>query len=110
MTSMARACTGPAVSATPPSPAPSCITPHSADKLIADLARQNPKEVTIVALGPLTVLAAALDREPELPALLHRIVCVGGTFHEPGNAGPCSEFHFFCDPPAAQRCFAAVPR
>ena len=33
---------------------------HSADKLIADLARQNPKEVTIVAMGPLTVLAAAL--------------------------------------------------
>jgi inosine-uridine nucleoside N-ribohydrolase len=76
---------------------------HSADKLIADLARQNPKEVTVVAMGPLTGLAAALDREPELPSLLKRIVCVGGTWQEPGNAGPCSEFHFFCDPPAARK-------
>lgn len=84
---------------------------HPGDKLIADLARQNPKEVTLVAMGPLTVLAAALDREPELPALLKRIVCVGGALQEPGNAGPCSEFHFFCDPVAARkvlRCGAAI--
>lgn len=84
---------------------------HSGDKLITDLARQNPKEVTVVAMGPLTVLAAALDREPELPALLRRIVCVGGTWQEPGNAGPCSEFHFYCDPVAARkilRCGAAI--
>lgn len=84
---------------------------HSADKLIIDLVRQNPKEVTIVAMGPLTVLAAALEREPELPALVRRIIAVGGTWHEPGNAGPCSEFHFFCDPPAARkvlRCGAPI--
>lgn len=85
--------------------------PHSADKLISDLARQNPKEITLVAMGPLTVLAAALDREPELPSLLRRIICVGGTMQEPGNAGPCSEFHFFCDPAAARkvlRCGASL--
>jgi inosine-uridine nucleoside N-ribohydrolase len=77
--------------------------PHSSDKLIIDLVKQHPKEITLVCLGPLTVLARALDREPDLPTLLKRVVCVGGTWHEPGNAGPVSEFHFCCDPPAARQ-------
>jgi inosine-uridine nucleoside N-ribohydrolase len=83
----------------------------AADKLIIDLVRLYPKEVTVIALGPLTAVARALDRDPELPALVHRIVCVGGSWHEPGNASPVAEFHFFCDPPAARqvlRCGAPV--
>ena len=71
---------------------------HSGDKLIADLARQNPKEVTLVAMGPLTVLAAALDREPELPSLLKRVICVGGTWQEPGDAGPMFGVSFLLRP------------
>jgi inosine-uridine nucleoside N-ribohydrolase len=77
--------------------------PHSSDKLVLDLVKQHPKEVTLVCLGPMTVLARALDREPDLPALIKRLVCVGGTWHEPGNAGPVSEFHFACDPAAARQ-------
>lgn len=73
-----------------------------ADKLLADLVRQNPRQVTVVALGPLTTVARALDRDPELPRLVQRLVCVGGTWHEPGNAGPVSEFHVALDPPAAR--------
>jgi inosine-uridine nucleoside N-ribohydrolase len=49
------------------------------------------------------VLARAFDRDPELPAMLHRIVIMGGAWHEPGNASASAEFHFYCDPPAAQR-------
>jgi len=84
---------------------------HPGDKILVDLIRQNPKEVTVVVLGPLTVLARALDRDVELAAQLQRIVCMGGAFNEPGNAGPVSEFHFYCDPAAAQqvmRCGAPV--
>jgi len=77
--------------------------PHPSDKLVVDLVKQNPKEVAVVCLGPLTVLARALDREPELPGLIKRLVCVGGAWHETGNAGPVSEFHFFCDPLAARQ-------
>src|SRR5438874_11892738 len=66
---------------------------HSSDKLLSDLVRQHPHEVTVVALGPLTVLARALDRDPELPLLVQRLVCVGGTWHEPGNASAVAEFH-----------------
>jgi inosine-uridine nucleoside N-ribohydrolase len=75
---------------------------HPADKLLTDLIRQFPKEVTVVTLGPLTVLARALDRDPELPDLVHRLVCLGGAWHEPGNASAVAEFHFYCDPEAAR--------
>jgi inosine-uridine nucleoside N-ribohydrolase len=84
--------------------------PHG-DKLLAELIRQNPHEVTVVCLGPQTVLARACDLSAELPTLVKRIVCMGGTLHEPGNAGPVCEFHFTCDPPAARkvlRCGAAI--
>jgi inosine-uridine nucleoside N-ribohydrolase len=76
---------------------------HPADKLVVDLLRQYPKEVTVVVLGPMTVLAGAMDRDPELPALVQRFICMGGSISEPGNAGPVSEFHFHCDPLAARR-------
>jgi inosine-uridine nucleoside N-ribohydrolase len=77
--------------------------PHSSDKLLSDLVRQYPKEVTVVVLGPLTVVARAIDRDPEILALVERIMCVGGAWHEPGNASAVAEFHFFCDPPAARK-------
>jgi inosine-uridine nucleoside N-ribohydrolase len=76
---------------------------HPSDKLLADLVRQNPKEVTVVCLGPLTVVARAFDRDPELPSLIKGLVCVGGAWHEPGNASAVAEFHFYCDPAAARQ-------
>jgi inosine-uridine nucleoside N-ribohydrolase len=77
--------------------------PHSSDKLIIDLVRLHPKEVAVVVMGPLTVLARAIDRDPELASLVQRVVCVGGAWHEPGNASAVAEFHFYCDPPAARQ-------
>ena len=77
--------------------------PHASDKLVIDLVRQNPKEVTVVCMGPLTVLARAFDRDPELPALVKRLVCLGGAWHEPGNASAVAEFHLYCDPAAARQ-------
>jgi inosine-uridine nucleoside N-ribohydrolase len=76
--------------------------PHPSDKLIGDLARQHPKEITVLLLGPATVLARALDRDPELTSLLQRVIMLGGTWHEPGDVGPVTEFHFLCDPAAAR--------
>jgi inosine-uridine nucleoside N-ribohydrolase len=85
--------------------------PHSSDKVLIDLLRQFPKEVIVVVMGPLTVLARAIDRDPEIPSLVQRMVCVGGAWHEPGNASAVAEFHFYCDPPAARqvlRCGAPL--
>jgi len=83
----------------------------SSDKLISDLVRPYPKEVSVVVLGPLTVLARAFDRDPELPMLVQRVICIGGAWHEPGNASAVAEFHFYCDPLAARqvlRCGAPM--
>jgi inosine-uridine nucleoside N-ribohydrolase len=85
--------------------------PHPSDRLLVDMVRQNPKAVTVICMGPLTVLARALDRDPELPHLVHHLVCMGGAVSEPGNAGPVTEFHFACDPLAARqvlRCGAPI--
>jgi inosine-uridine nucleoside N-ribohydrolase len=77
--------------------------PHTADKLISDLVRQNPKQVTLLLLGPATALARALDRDPELATLVERVIVVGGVWREPGDVSAVAEFHFFCDPPSAQQ-------
>ncbi|HLN32441.1 MAG TPA: nucleoside hydrolase [Gemmataceae bacterium] len=76
---------------------------HSSDKLLVDLVRLHPKDITVVVLGPLTVLARAFDRDPELLSLIQRVVCVGGTWREPGNASAVAEHHFYCDPVSARQ-------
>src|SRR5262249_12099892 len=84
--------------------------PHPGDKLLSDLVRQYPKEVTVILLAPPTVFAQALDRDPELPALIERLIVLGGTWHEPGDAGPMTEFHFACDPAAARQVLRSGAR
>ena len=83
-----------------------CASLHhlpSSEKLLVELARLYPDELIVICMGPLTVLSRAFDLYPDLAGLLQRIVIVGGSMHEPGNAGPVSEFHFCCDPEAARR-------
>src|SRR3954471_8804205 len=53
--------------------------------VIVEHARQRPGEVTLVTLGPVTNLAIALLREPELPRLLRRWVLMGGAYRSNGN-------------------------
>ena len=81
------------------------------EKLLVELVRQNPHEVTVICMGPLTVLTRAFDLYAELPTMIKRLICMGGTLSEPGNVGPVTEFHFSCDPSAARkvlRCGAAI--
>lgn len=75
------------------------------EKVICDQVRDAPHLVTIVALGPLTNIARAFIRDPELPALVGRIVIMGGTVSGPGNITPAAEFNMFCDPVSAQVVF-----
>ena len=82
-------------------------TLHPADKVLCELAHENPREVTVVNLGPLTTLATALDRDPGLPAVLDQTVIVGGCWRESGNASPVAEFHILLDPDGAKRVLHA---
>jgi len=75
------------------------------EKVICDQVRDAPHEVTIVALGPLTNIARAFIRDPELPTLVGRIVIMGGTVAGPGNVTPAAEFNMYSDPPAARSVF-----
>lgn len=81
--------------------------PTPGDKTIVELVRLFPDEITIVVLGPATVLARTFDRDPELPALIERIVFLGGAWRVSGNATAIAEFHFYCDPPAARQVLRA---
>jgi purine nucleosidase len=58
--------------------------------------------LTIVAIGPLTNVAAALVADPGLGRRLERVVVMGGAYEVPGNITPTAEFNFFMDPDAVQ--------
>jgi inosine-uridine nucleoside N-ribohydrolase len=63
---------------------------------------QNPSEITILALGPMTNVALLLRLHPDLESKIKRIVFMGGNVHVPGNASTAAEFNFWFDPEAAQ--------
>ncbi len=73
---------------------------HAVD-LLVDEVRRRPGEVTLVAVGPLTNVALAVLREPDLPRLVRRLVIMGGAFRTPGNTTPTSEWNIHVDPEAA---------
>jgi purine nucleosidase len=79
---------------------------HAVD-LILDEARGRPGEITLVTLGPMTNLAIAVLREPELPRLLKGYALMGGAFAASGNTTPTTEWNIHCDPEAAQIVFRA---
>jgi purine nucleosidase len=89
-----------------PEPARSLSSRHGAD-LIIEEARRRPGEVTLVTLGPLTNLAVAVLREPELPRLLKSYVLMGGSYRSPGNTAPTTEWNMHVDPDAAKVVFSA---
>jgi purine nucleosidase len=68
--------------------------------VIVDAARRSPGELTMVTLGPLTNLAVALQREPELPRLLRGLVMMAGAYRSPGNTAPTTEWNVNVDPEA----------
>jgi purine nucleosidase len=79
---------------------------HPAEKVICDQVRDAPEaSVTLVALGPLTNVARAFQRDPELPSLIGRVVMMGGAVTGPGNIRPAAEFNIFCDPLSARVVF-----
>ena len=68
---------------------------------LAETLRAAPSgSIDILALGPLTNIGKLINDHPEAAARIGRVICMGGTIHEPGNAGPGSEFNFAADPEA----------
>ncbi len=76
--------------------------PHEAIKLLIELVRQHPQEITLLTLGPLTNVLAAQEIDPEFLSLLRELVCLGGSIAVGGDATAAAEFNIFADPEAAQ--------
>jgi purine nucleosidase len=87
----------------PPEPARAV---HAVDALVA-AARAQAGRLVLAATGPLTNVALAVMREPELPRLVRRFVIMGGAYAEPGNVTPSAEFNIWHDPEAARIVFRA---
>jgi len=76
-----------------------------ADELIPKLVRQHPNELTLIAVGPLTNVALALQRDLEGMTMLKEVVIMGGAVRVKGNVTPYAEFNIFVDPLAAKIVF-----
>ena len=77
----------------------------SAAKVIIDVVKSNPNEVTILTLGALTNIARAITIDPGIGSLIGHLVVSGGSLSAEGNITPCAEFNVYCDPRAAQEVF-----
>ncbi|WP_026555025.1 nucleoside hydrolase [Arthrobacter sp. 35W] len=80
---------------------------ESAAELLIRLARENAGKLHILAIGPLTNIAKALELEPNLPALIDHITIMGGAALVPGNITPAAEANIANDPEAAAAVLAA---
>ena len=78
---------------------------HAVDFIVETLMREPSGTVTLCALGPLTNIALALIREPEIAPRIKEIVLMGGGFFEGGNVTPTAEFNIYVDPHAADVVF-----
>lgn len=78
---------------------------HAVDFLIDTLRAHPPGTVTLCPLGPLTNIATALQKAPDIAARVQEIVLMGGAYFEVGNITPAAEFNIHVDPEAAEIVF-----
>ena len=74
---------------------------HGVDVLIETFRREPEGSVTLVAIGPLTNVAMALVKAPDIAPRIKELVVMGGATFVPGNITPNAEFNFWVDPAAA---------
>jgi len=78
---------------------------HGVDFLIERLRAAEPSTITMCALGPLTNIAMALVKAPEIAGRIAELVVMGGAGFELGNVTPAAEFNIHVDPHAAAIVF-----
>ena len=83
---------------------------HAVDFIIETLRDHAPGTVTLCPLGPLTNIATALQKAPDIADRIEEIVLMGGGYFEGGNITPAAEFNIYVDPQAADIVFkSGVP-
>lgn len=81
--------------------------PLTGPRQIVLAAEQHPGELELIAVGPLTNLAHALELEEDLPRLVKRVTIMGGAVWVPGNITEYAEANIANDPEAARAVFSA---
>lgn len=84
------------------------LQPENAVDFIIETLRTEPEgTVTLCPLGPLTNIATAFERAPDIVARVQQVVLMGGAYFEVGNITPTAEFNIYVDPEAAKIVFGA---
>lgn len=78
---------------------------HGVDFIIDTLRAQPPGTVTLCPIGPLTNIATAFRRAPDVVGRVQEIVLMGGAYFQVGNVTPAAEFNIYVDPEAAEIVF-----
>ncbi|EJL92725.1 Inosine-uridine nucleoside N-ribohydrolase [Herbaspirillum sp. CF444] len=82
--------------------------PHAVDALI-EAVRKHPGALTLMCIAPMTNIATALQRAPDIAAQIKEIILMGGSADQ-GNHTAAAEFNIFADPEAADIVFnAGIP-
>ncbi|XP_042261129.1 inosine-uridine preferring nucleoside hydrolase-like [Thunnus maccoyii] len=85
----------------PNAPGLELLQKKKAVQAMIDIVKENPGEVTLVAMAPLTNLAVAVQLDPYFPQRLKALYIMGGNTESRGNTTVCGEFNFVADPEAA---------
>ena len=80
---------------------------HAVDYIIDTLRREPAGSVTLAPIGPLSNIAMAMQRAPDIIPRIRQIILMGGAYFEVGNITPAAEFNIYVDPHAAQIVFAS---
>lgn len=75
---------------------------HDSAKLMIDLVKSHPHEITLLTLGPLTNIFRAVELYPPFLSELKLLVTQAGAYAGPGNVTPSAEFNVLADPEAAR--------
>lgn len=76
---------------------------HAVDFIIETCLAADNNSITLCPIGPMTNLALAFMKEPDIIPKIQEIVCMGGAVKEFGNTTPAAEFNIYVDPQAAKR-------
>ena len=71
---------------------------------------KNNKDVSIIALGPLTNIAKAIMKDKKAFANLDEFISMGGAFRIHGNCSPVAEFNYWVDPHGADYVYKNLPK
>ena len=72
---------------------------------ITDAVNENPNEITLVTLGPLTNIALAIQKDSKIKKKIKHCYVMGGTSDGTGNVTAAAEYNIWVDPEAAKICF-----